>query len=229
MNRCKAAALHAIASLLLVGLVAAIVLLLWHPWGLYRISGVRPLLGMLLLLLLISGPLLTLTVYKPGKPGLHMDLAVVGLLQFAVLGFGLHLLWQTRPVFVVASDARFAVVLANELEDADLAVASRQEWSFLPWGRPLLVGLRLDNRRNSVLSTLLDTGMDHALQPARYVPYAEVAPRLMFATTASNASGQPAADSSAPEFRSLPIVARHGSGRLILNADTLQPLKVVTY
>lgn len=229
MNRRKAATLHTVASLLLVGLVAAIVLPLWHPWGLYRISGVLPLLGLLLLLLLIGGPLLTLVLYKPGKRHLRLELGVAGLLQFAVLGFGLHLLWQTRPVFVVASEARFALVLANEVEAADLAVASRPEWAHLPWNGPVLVGLRTGSQRTSVLSALLDTGMGHELQPARYIPYAEIAPRLAFTATASNADGQPAADSSAPAFRSLPIVARHGSGRLVLDADTLQPLKVVTH
>lgn len=232
MNRWKATALHALASLLLVAAIAAIVLPLWHPWGLYRISGVLPLLGLVLGAQLAAGPLLTLIVFKPGKKRLRLDLAVVGLLQLAFLGFGLHLLWQTRPVFVVASDMRLALVLANEVEAADLARASRPEWARLPRGRPLLVGLRLGTSRTdpaSVLAAFLDTGMDRELKPAWYVPYAAIAPRLAVNATPSTIDGQPAANPAHAAFRSLPIVARHGAGRLVLDAGSLQPVRVVTY
>lgn len=232
MNRWKAAALHALASLLLVATIAAIVLPLWHPWGLYRISGVLPLLGLLLGAQMIAGPLLTFIVFKPGKKSLLLDLAVVCLLQLVFLGFGLHMLWQTRPVFVVASDMRMAVVLANEVEAADLARASRPEWSRLPHGAPVLVGLRPGTSRidhASVLAAFLDTGMDRELKPAWYVPYAGITSRLAINATPSTADGQPTGTATGAPFRSLPIVARHGAGRMVLEAGSLQPVRVVTY
>ncbi len=232
MTRWKATALHALATLLLVAVIAAIVLPLWHPWGLYRISGVLPLLGLLLGAQLIAGPLLTLVVFKPGKKSLRLDLAVVCLLQLVFLGFGLHLLWQTRPVFVVASDMRLAVVLANEVDPSDLTRASAPAWSRLPRGAPLLVGLRPETSRTdhaSALAAFLDTGMDQERKPAWYVPYAAIVPRLAFNAAPSTADGQPAADPAGTPFRSLPIVARHGAGRVVLDAANLQPLRVVTY
>ncbi|MBN8792566.1 MAG: hypothetical protein J0I01_10105 [Stenotrophomonas nitritireducens] len=232
MNRWKAATLHALASLLLVAAITAIVVPLWHPWGLYRISGVLPLLGLLLGAQMIAGPVLTFIVFKPGKKSLRLDLAVVCLLQLAFLGFGLHMLWQTRPVFVVASDMRLALILANEVEAADLARASHAEWSRLPKGAPLLVGLRPGTARTdhaSVLAAFLDTGMDQERNPAWYVPYAQVVPRLAFNAAPSTADGQPASTPEEAPFRSLPIVARHGAGRMVLDAGSLQPIRVATY
>lgn len=232
MTRWKAAALHALASLVLVAAIAAIVLPLWHPWGLYRITGVLPLLGLLLGAQLVAGPLLTLVVFRPGKKSLRLDLAVVCLLQLVFLGFGLHLLWQTRPVFVVASDMRLAVVLANEVEPSDLARASAPGGAHLPHGAPLLVGLRPGTPRTdhaSALAAFLDTGMDQERNPAWYVPYAQVVPRLAFNAAPSTADGQPAATPADAPFRSLPIVARHGAGRMVFDAGTLQPVRVVTY
>jgi len=232
MTRIKAAALHTAISLLAMAVVTAIVVPLWHPWGLYRISGVLPLLGLLLGALLAAGPLLTLVVFKPGKKTLRLDLGVLGLLQLAILGVGLYMLWQTRPVFVVASDLRMAVVLASEIDPADLADASRPEWSHLPWGAPRLVGLQPGTRRtdhNSVLAAFLDSGMDQEQKPRWYVPYADVAPRLAFTVAPGTADDQPAGTANSPALRSLPIVARHGAGRMVLDAGNAHPLKVVTY
>ncbi|MPS35144.1 MAG: hypothetical protein E2593_07595 [Stenotrophomonas sp.] len=232
MTRWKAAAVHALASLVLVAAIAAIIVPLWHPWGLYRISGVLPLLGLLLLAQMAAGPLLTLVAFKPGKASLRLDLAIIGLLQLAFLLFGLHMLWQTRPAFVVASDMRLAVVLANEVEASDLGRASDPRWSRLAWGAPRLVGLRPGTSRSghdSALAAFLDTGRERERKPAWYVPYADVVPRLAFNAAPSTADGQPAANPADTPFRSLPIVARHGAGRVVLDAGSLQPVRVVTY
>lgn len=232
MTRLKAATLHTLLTLSAVGLIGAIVLPLWHPWGLYRISGVLPLLGLLLGTQLAAGPLLTLIVFKPSKKTLRTDLAVVGLLQLAFLGFGLHLLWQTRPAFVVVSELRFALVLANEVTAADLAQGSRPEWRRLPLGGPRLVGLMPGTARayhNSVLAAFLDTGMDREQRPEWYVPYADLAPHLSLTATPSTAHGQPIDSNTQAAFVSLPILARHGAGRMVLDAATYLPRKVVTY
>ncbi|WP_413975138.1 hypothetical protein [Stenotrophomonas acidaminiphila] len=232
MTRWKAATLHALVSLLLITAITAVVLPLWHPWGLYRISGVLPLLALLLGTQLIAGPMLTLVVFRPGKRSLRLDLAVIGLLQLTFLGFGLHLLWQTRPVFLVASDMRLALVLANEVEASDLAQASAPRWSRLPLGAPLLVGLQPGGTHTdhaSALASFLDTGRDRERKPAWYVPYTEIAPRLAYNAAPSTAAGQPSGNVVGAPFRSLPIVARHGAGRMVLDAGSLQPLRVVTY
>ncbi|WP_054657336.1 hypothetical protein [Stenotrophomonas pictorum] len=88
MTRYKAAALHSLLSLALIGLIAAVVVPLWHPWGIYRISGVLPLLAILAGVQFATGPLLTLITYKPGKKTLRLDLAVIGVLQLGFLGVG---------------------------------------------------------------------------------------------------------------------------------------------
>ncbi|WP_172675027.1 hypothetical protein [Stenotrophomonas pictorum] len=133
---------------------------------------------------------------------------------------------------MVASDMRLAVVLANEVEAVDLTRASRPEWTHLSSRGPQLVGLKPGAQRTdhtSVLAAFLDTGMDREQKPVWYVPYAKIAPRLSITATPSTTNGQPADSSTSPRFVSLPIVARHGTGRMVLNAATHLPQKVVTY
>lgn len=232
MTRYKAAALHSLLSLALIGLIAAVVVPLWHPWGIYRISGVLPLLAILAGVQFATGPLLTLITYRQGKKTLRFDLAVIGLLQMGFLGVGLYTLWQSRPVFVVASGVRMAVVLANEVSETALQQAARPEWSHPSSGRPILVGLQqgaAGSDQQSVLSAFLNTGMDREQQPRWYLPYAETVPQLLSNATPSTADALPAEPVNPVMFRSLPIVATHGQGRMVLNADTGMPVKVVTY
>lgn len=230
MTRSKAALLHTTITLLVMALLVAVVVPLWHPWGLYRISGVLPLLGLVLCALLAAGPLLTLIVFKPGKKTLRMDLTVLAMLQLAVLGGSVYLLAQTRPAFVVASDMRMAVVLASEIDPADLSQPDLPEWAHPSWGRPHLVGLRPGTQRtdhNSVLAAFLNTGMDHEQQPRWYLPYADITSRLAFTAPPSTIDAQPAPAATEAAFHSLPIVARHGAGRVVLDANW-QPVKIIS-
>ena len=59
---------------------------------------------------IVAGPLLTLIVYNRAKPELKRDVSVVGLLQLAFLGYGLHTAWVSRPIFLVGAVDRFTLI-----------------------------------------------------------------------------------------------------------------------
>ena len=56
---------------------------------------------------LVLGPLLTLIVFKAGKPGLKFDLTVIGVLQVCCLAAGIYIVHEERPLAVVYTDGRF--------------------------------------------------------------------------------------------------------------------------
>src|SRR5690606_37503073 len=118
--------------------------------------------------------LLTLVIYKPGKPHLRLDLSVIALVQAGFLAYGLHTLWQSRPVFLVASDVRFDLVLASDLDESQVAAAPRPEWRRLSWSGPRLVGVLPPEdsaERQRLLAILLETGRDLHQLPEQYLPF----------------------------------------------------------
>src|SRR4051812_12853702 len=110
MTRWKAAAIHSLISVA-VGLIAGALLLgLWYPPPYFHAAGAQELILLLVGVDLVIGPLLTLIVFRWGKPGLAFDLTVISLLQAAALVYGLAIVLQSRPVFLVATVDRFVLV-----------------------------------------------------------------------------------------------------------------------
>lgn len=113
---------HLALSAGLVGCAAGLILGLWYPDVLSRIDGVLPIVGMLVLVDVCLGPLLTLVVANPTKPRreLWRDLAVIGAVQTAALVYGVHAAYAGRPVFVVFDVKQFETVAAKELDNAGI-------------------------------------------------------------------------------------------------------------
>lgn len=171
LARAKLAAtgIHFALSALVIGAIALLLLQLWYPWPLWKMLDAPGMLMIAIGVDLVIGPLLTAVVYKPGKPTLKFDLAVIVLLQIAALGFGVHTMAQARPVYVVALPERLDVVAAFQLDAADLAAAP--EWSELPWTGPRYVGTRLPGaaERQELMDVL---GVkDISSMPKFYVPF----------------------------------------------------------
>jgi hypothetical protein len=102
-GRFSAATIHLGLSLLVAALAALLVFLVWYPYPYREISGGRDLFLLLVAVDVIMGPLLTLTIFNLKKPKgeLRRDLAVIGLLQLAALGYGLCTMAVARPVHLV--------------------------------------------------------------------------------------------------------------------------------
>ncbi len=223
MNRWKAFALHLLLSLVLISAIATTALLTWYPHGLYRIAGLDRLMLVMLVIDITAGPLLTLVVYKPGKPSLRFDLSVIALVQAAFLAYGLHTLWQSRPVFLVGSDVRFNLVMASEVDPAQLAKAPRPEWRTLSSTGPVLVGVLPpadQQQRRSLLDILLETGRDQEQLPEQYRPYDEV--RSLVLAKSVPLEGR----ADAGDYRAVPIISRFDEAWMLVDSKG-NPHKVI--
>lgn len=173
MTRWKAAGIHLLVSVLVVALVGVAIMALWYPPALFKMAKAGKFMALIAGIDIVIGPLVTLIIYKHGKRLLKLDLAIIAALQVAFMAYGLNVMWQTRPVFLVAVPDRFELVFANEIEPADLAAGKRPEFRTLSATGPVLVGAQLpilsEERFELSMSGL--AGRDVQVIPKYYVPY----------------------------------------------------------
>lgn len=172
MTRWKAAAIHFAISLVVLTLIVGFVVWRWYPPELFAMARAGTLLALLAGVDLVLGPLLTLLVYKTGKPSLKFDLAVIALLQIAAMAFGLHTAWLSRPAYMVATSDRFRLVFANEIDQASAAKAPA-EYRHAPALGPRTVAAPLPSDPKRRLEMMLQSfsGLDISQQPAHFVTY----------------------------------------------------------
>ncbi|PTQ89991.1 TfpX/TfpZ family type IV pilin accessory protein [Agitococcus lubricus] len=181
MNRWQASLIHLIISFLILSTIAIYVIYFWYPIPLLPMANADKLLMLVAGIDLILGPLLTLIVFKQGKPSLKMDLTVIAIVQASFLGFGLHTLYESRPVYLVASGKMFHMVFANEILAEDLAKAV-PEYQNLSFTHPRLVGAVLPSdkqERSQLMMSALFAGHDVQQSPQYYVSYDKVVPDIL--------------------------------------------------
>lgn len=173
--RAKAAAKHLIASIALALCAAVLVFGLWYPSPYAELSGGRTLFLIIVFADVICGPLLTFVVFSTSKPKAELwrDLSIVVIVQLAALSFGLHTVWQARPLFFVHEIDRFKVIAAPVLDATavnSLPEKLRPHW----WLGPIVVATRAPvsaDERQTVMFESIQGGRDFGERPNFYIPY----------------------------------------------------------
>jgi len=177
MSRWKASAIHLCVSALVASTLAAILALTWYPPAYVRAVGGLGLIAILAGVDVTLGPLLTLIVWKVGKPSLRFDMAVIILLQLSALGYGLHTVFLARPVYMVFSADRFDLVTAAEIPEGEKEKAKREEFQSLPLAGPKIVAAQRPTdagERTKIMFSAISGGADLPQLPQYYVSYAEL-------------------------------------------------------
>ncbi len=177
MPRWKASLIHLTISAVIGTAVLALMLLLWYPYPLFEAVGGSQLLLILLGVDVVLGPFVTLLIFntKKSRKALGFDLAVIALLQISALVYGMSVVFNARPAFVVFSKDSFDLVTANMLIDEDIAKASYSEFRSLPLTGPVYVytEMPIDNKERSEIIFSAFSGKDLPQFPKYYRPYAE--------------------------------------------------------
>ncbi len=182
MSRWKASGIHLAISLTLALCVSALLYLLWFPPPYFIAAGATGLMLLIVGVDIVVGPALTLLVFNPAKSKrqLRLDLSIIAIVQTIAFAYGLFVICQTRPVFVVAVVDRLRIVMANELSDADLAKGHTPEFRHRSWTGPLLVGAKPGGADTLKLALqALESGKDIDIRPQYYVSYSDAAESLM--------------------------------------------------
>jgi hypothetical protein len=175
-GRLRAAGVHLLISAFIAALAAGLVFGIWYP-GQYRLlAGGRDLFLLLTSVDVILGPLLTFTVFNVAKawPHLRRDLVVIGLIQTAALGYGLHTVFVVRPVATVLEGSRFRILSAQDVLLSELPEAL-PEYRALPLTGPWLLGTRGAKSAGEANDALFLAvkGADIGQRPRFWQPYSE--------------------------------------------------------
>lgn len=170
----------ALGHLLICAAVAVsavgLVFWLWYPVSVASILGVEKMLGILLAVDVVCGPLLTAVLAKPTKPKreLWMDLTLVGAIQLGALGYGLWSIYAARPVAVAFEVDRLVIVTANQIqpEPMDQAIVSQIQRDA---NGLLLVSIREPKTNTEYLESLDRSmqGVTPAMRPSVWRPMSE--------------------------------------------------------
>ena len=178
MSRWKASLIHLTISAVIVIAVLALMLLTWYPHPLFAAVGGQQVVMILLGVDVTLGPLATLVVFSTvnkSRKALTLDLSIIATLQIAALIYGMSVVFQARPVFVVFSTDTFELVTANLLTDADIAKAKHVDYRRLPLTKPVYVYTKMPTdpkERNDVVLSAV-SGKDLQLFPQYYQPFSK--------------------------------------------------------
>lgn len=180
MTRWKASAIHLTISACIALSVVATMLLVWYPPPYFEAMGGGHLVAILIGVDVVLGPLITLLIFAPGKARhlIRLDLTVIGIVQLAALAYGVSVVAQARPIYLVFSVDRFDVTSANEIRAEELAKVKRPEFKSIPLFGPVLAATRMpqndpDEQYRVLMSGI--AGADINTFPQHFVPYPEMA------------------------------------------------------
>ncbi len=221
-NRWQAFAVHIGVSAVIFIVLAAIIVFVWYPGFLFQTDGGWQGIRLIAGVDFIIGPVLTLFVYKLGKPRLKMDLTLIGLLQICCLAYGSWLVYEQRPLAVIYADERFYTMSEgtfdmNEMDIADIPLINNGKkpvWIFvdLPEEKTTHWKVRMEQQ--------LRQGLVHT-RTAAYLPYKDNVQRVAkLGSTAKEVEEQTRYRplNSEDSVRYYPLSARYSAG--LLGIDT---------
>lgn len=183
-NRIVAFLIHLGLSAIIALIAVAIVFFVWYPAPLHAAVGVTQIILILLAVDVTLGPVITLIIYKPGKPGLKFDLAVIAALQLAALSYGMNTVFQGRPAFIVFSVDQFEIARASDIDpdSARLAMLNGNQAAIAGWTGPRWVAAVASSdpkRAQEIMFSSVQGGPDWPQLPELFVPFQQVKDQVL--------------------------------------------------
>lgn len=92
----------------------------WYPQPLFSTDGGWRVIRIIAGVHFVLGPLLTLIVFKPGKPGLKFDLTMIAFVQIIALSWGVGNTYNERPAAIIYTLDFFTPVPAYQLKEVGM-------------------------------------------------------------------------------------------------------------
>lgn len=133
--RLKAFGLHLLGSACALTLVFGSMYAGWYRWPGWYLSSVMHIVGIVLMVDLALGPLLTLIVANPRKrrTALARDIGMIVAVQLVALGYGAVTLWMGRPLYYAFSVNSLQLVQASDLKGGEIALGRSQNPGLAPY------------------------------------------------------------------------------------------------
>ena len=172
-SRLQAAFIHLCISSAIIGSFLWLVFFVWYPHPYDQLIGVWYALGIIVVVDLVLGPLLTLIVFNLKKPfkELRRDLMVIAAIQLSALAWGVHVTYSVRPVMNVFALKQFYLFRLKDFSTIEGAAKN------LPgiFEKPQLVYSALESKNmqeyDDVVRAILEGNADESLflDPSKYL------------------------------------------------------------
>ncbi len=229
---------HLAISSVVIGAVFILIFFFWYPSPYFEANGAWSVIRVLVLVDLVMGPLLTLVLFKKGKPGLILDLCIIAVIQLSALAYGINVIYGERPYYLVFAVDRFEVVGEVEVDKQKLKY---QELKNKPNKGPILVFADFPKdkkERDDLLFEVLMEGKPDLERRAEYYhPYNSYKNRVL--SKAKPLSNLFKNDESVKiriekflkknsgtkdDYLYLPMVGKNNDMALVINKDTGMPV-----
>lgn len=171
MSRFRAFAIHLGISLVIFAALAALVLYVWYPDFFFQTDGGWQGVRLIILVDLVLGPLLTLIVYKAGKPGLKTDLTLIALFQSICLVAGTYVVYSERPIALVYVDGQFNSLTTDSFTRNGLEVPDLSQYPG-KWPKWVMVDMPSDpTEQSKARRQVMDAELPTALLVNHYTPF----------------------------------------------------------
>lgn len=166
----KAGVVHLILTALLISLLFSTMIFMMYPGPLFELEGGKKVLTIVLLVDLVIGPFLTFIVFDPLKKSLKMDLAIIVALQLSFLAYGIKVVIDARPVFLVFSKDRYVIVSAADIDVEQLQFKGMKQLSY---SGPKLVGVNVTDKEtlSKITYEVAQGGAEVEFRSEYYEPY----------------------------------------------------------
>lgn len=166
MSRFKAFSIHFAISFVIFLILLYFILVQWYPQPLFSTDGGWRVIRIIVGVDLILGPLLTLIVFKSGKPGLKFDLAMIALVQTLALSWGVWNTYNERPAALIYTLDYFTPVPAYQLAEQGMTKEKLKQFGN-EW--PVVIYIDVPKEKLSeVLSESMHSGKPLYLQTQYY-------------------------------------------------------------
>ena len=182
MTKLKAFATHIGISLVIFFVTVAYIIYFWYPQPFFTSDGGWQGVRIIAAVDLVLGPVLTLIVFKPGKPRLKMDLTIIGLVQALALAWGIWVVHHERPIAAVFLDDTFHSVTANDMKSRGMTA---EKLSTFGTRAPFWVYSELPESPQE-MEILLKSAMESGRPLYMYIEYYKVIDKKIEGLIASN-------------------------------------------
>jgi len=136
-----ASCLHLLGSVLLAAAAGWLVFSLWYPNDLAKVAKGTEIYWLVFVIDVVLGPVLSFVIYNSAKAKVELvrDYTVIILIQLAAVVYGLYVIAQSRPVYIVFVKDSFELLSASQYSEKDLNDASTLGFGELPLFGPKLV------------------------------------------------------------------------------------------
>lgn len=239
MSKTRAFLIHLSISAAVVGVALALVFFVWYPSPYFQIAGTWNVLRILIAVDLVVGPLMTLMLFRSGKPGLVFDLSVIAAIQIAALVYGTTVIYSERPYFVVFSIDRFEVLARKDVDEAAITDARLKQKS---WSEPIYVVASLPDsfeEQQRLIDEVLQGKPDIERRPEYWSPYAEKSDIVLEKATPIAEFGRARPDAAefarriietheqGDRLSGVPVIGKRGAYLMVIEPEQKKPVGLI--